>query len=1010
MKQQQLKHILLFSILSLLFCSTLFAQVFPGDYVSRVWTAADGLPGNTITDIIQNDKGYIYIGTYDGLVKFDGFEFSILNKNTLPNFNCVSARSVFEDSKGVLWVGSNDEGVARIKDDTITMYTVEEGLPNNSVRDIVEDKNGNIWVGTAAGIVYIDPNGVIQIPAGLDENEDRKVLVVSLYCDTAGRIWLLSSKDGGLYCYSGGEFKRNQSLDFLGSYFPTAIGQDMTGAFWVGLAQKGLVRVDDGQVQPVVTNTAMDNSTINDIFLDKSGSLWFGTEIGATLFRDGNYYHYSEKMGLTNNNVKRILEDREGNIWLATDRGGVEKMSMGKFRTQTLPATVNCIAEGKDSLVWVGTDEGLFCFDRNVQIENELTRKCQDIRIRDVSITENGDVVVSAYAKLGQIRSSKKGIVNWTTKEGLAGNKVRVGIETSDKNIYVGTTTGLSVISPNGSIKNYTQAEGLNNDYIMCIYEDNTGKIWIGTDGGGINIMKNGEIVSSMTSQNGLAGNIIFKISQDKVGDIWICTGTGISRYRQGNFFNYTAAEGLGTDSVFQILSDYTDMMWMTSNKGISMVPLSDMDEVMNGTRQVLDPKFFNKNDGLRSGGITSTSLSMCDSLGRLWFTLIDGYAIYDPVKVKSNSTLPLVNIESVVIDDLKINNPNNNLSIIVAPGTKRIEVKYTGLSFISSEMIRFKYMLQGFDNKYSEPSASRVASFTNLKPGKYTLNVMASNSDGVWCNSPATVTFIQKPFFYQRILFWIIIAILVFAILFLAIRMREKTMMETQLRLETMVQVKTVDLEIEKDKSEHLLRNILPGPIAERLKEQQGDKTIADCFDEASVLFLDIVGFTDITSKESPEKIVNALNKLFSLFDVRAEETGVEKIKTIGDSYMAACGIPNADPDHAVSILKFAFGLYDDLKEYNKTAIIPFKVRIGINSGTVIAGVIGKNKFIYDMWGDTVNVASRMESLCNPGEILVTESVKVKADKKFSFSEEIQKDVKGKGLMKTYIVKGFLE
>ena len=133
--------------------NSIFAQVFPDDYVSRVWTAADGLPGNTITDIIQDHNGYIYIGTYEGLVRFDGIDFEIMNRNTVEGFGVLAVRSIYEDN---LWVGSNDEGLARISPDGIKMFDVKNGLPNNSVRDIIEDHDGNIWVGTADGVVYID--------------------------------------------------------------------------------------------------------------------------------------------------------------------------------------------------------------------------------------------------------------------------------------------------------------------------------------------------------------------------------------------------------------------------------------------------------------------------------------------------------------------------------------------------------------------------------------------------------------------------------------------------------------------------------------------------------------------------------------------------------------------------------------------------------------------------------------------------------------------------------------
>ena len=513
---------------------------------------------------------------------------------------------------------------------------------------------------------------------------------------------------------------------------------------------------------------------------------------------------------------------------------------------------------------------------------------------------------------------------------------------------------------------------------------------------------KDNQFVKSFTTNSGLAGNVIFKITQDKNKNFWICTGTGISRFDGSEFFNFNYQSGLGTDAVFQILVDYTDTVWMTSNKGISTVSLEDMNDLALGKIDSIDPKFFNQNDGLPSGGINSTSLSMIDSLGRIWFTLIDGCAVYDPVKVKSNSTLPLVHIEKIKIDD---RTHSSDVGLVIIPaGTKRIDIKYTGLSFISSEMVRFKYQLIGFEEEYSAITSDRSVSYTNLSPGTYVFSVMASNSDGLWCETPAKIEIQQLPFYYQTAWFWIIITVLLFVLLVLFIRVRENHLMAEQLRLETMVQIKTIDLEIEKDNSDRLLKNILPEPIAQRLKTSV-NKTIADKFENVAVLFADIVEFTELADDFSPEEIVESLNSLFSRFDEKAKLCGIEKIKTIGDAYMAVCGLPEPTEDYATKIVNFAQIMYDELAEYNKTARTPFEIRIGINCGPVVAGVIGKSKFIYDLWGDTVNVASRMEALCPKGEILITENVKEACGDKITIETVREFEVKGKGVMTVYTV-----
>ncbi len=220
------------------------------------------------------------------------------------------------------------------------------------------------------------------------------------------------------------------------------------------------------------------------------------------------------------------------------------------------------------------------------------------------------------------------------------------------------------------------------------------------------------------------------------------------------------------------------------------------------------------------------------------------------------------------------------------------------------------------------------------------------------------------------------------------------------QKELEQTVDERTRELRIANKKAENLLLNILPKEIAMELAEHPG-KTISKRYPNATVLFTDIVGFTRMSSKMTAEQTVLMLNKMTTLFDQRAEREGIEKIKTIGDAYMAACGLNElSENDGAKKICRFAKGLLQDVESFNKAYKCKVKIRIGINTGALVAGVIGKTKFIYDIWGDTVNVASRMESTGEPMKIHVSEETYNQTKDSFSYSEALQVEVKGKGLM----------
>jgi class 3 adenylate cyclase len=210
--------------------------------------------------------------------------------------------------------------------------------------------------------------------------------------------------------------------------------------------------------------------------------------------------------------------------------------------------------------------------------------------------------------------------------------------------------------------------------------------------------------------------------------------------------------------------------------------------------------------------------------------------------------------------------------------------------------------------------------------------------------------------------------------------------------------------LAAEHERSERLLLNILPAPISARLKGS--DKLIADSFAEVTVLFADIVGFTELSQALSPERLVEMLNHIFAAFDDLAERLHLEKIKTIGDCYMVAAGVPDARADHTEAIARMALGMREELERVNRLTGQSLRIRIGIHSGPVVAGVIGKRKFIYDMWGDTVNTASRMESSGVPQEIQVTRRVYDQLVGKFDLEARGTIAVKGKGEMETYLLK----
>ena len=1017
--EKNMKKIFLSFFISIFIVLSLFSQsaakgnvdqAFLNDYVCRNWTTSEGLPGMTVTAILQDKKGYIYFGTYDGLVRFDGVEFVNFNRTLDSKYDFTAVRSIFQDSKENIWVGHNDEGVTCFKKNgEIIKYTTKDGLPHNSVRAICEDLEHNIWFGTVSGVCYFSESHEFIVPEGFSDSALDVIQVSKLYCDTAGRIWISTAVENGLFVYSNKKIERFTGITKIKNPSVNEVTQDKTGAFWFGVAPHYAVRIKD--TEETVYNIGHDHTegtVVNGIMQDTNGNYWFAGDSGITIIHNGNYTYYDKRNGIADDYINEIFQDREGNIWLAYNRGGIEKMSQGKFRTIDLPIAVNVICEDKGrNVTWLGADDGLYCYKDNQFKENKITDVFKGVRIRDINLTKDGELLVSCYSSLSFVRISAQDEISlMTVEDGLVGSKCRVAIQTSSGDYYIGTTQGLTVIEMgSGKITQITRAEGLENEFIMAIFEDKAGQIWVGTDGGGVFVLQNKKIVNHFTSSEGLAGNVIFKISYLIDDELWITTGTGVSKYNAENesFSNLNAASGFGVDGIFQMLCDYTQTVWMTSNKGVISASLSEMEEVVSGKKDRFNVKVYGNSDGLITGGVTATSVSMYDSFGRVWFTLIDGFAIYDPVKSGKNQHAPEIEIQEYAIDNVKYDFTGED--IILSPSAKRLSIKFTGLSFISSEQINFCYKLNGFEDDYSQWSNLRNISYTNLKPGTYEFFVKSRNADEVESELLVPIKIIKKPYIWQLAWFWIMNGIIVVSFVALIIWLKLCSMKRYQKELEKKVEERTHDLKLEKEKSESLLLNILPADVAKELTDHPS-QTIAKKFMNVTVLFTDIVGFTKMSEKMSAEELVTILNKMISLFDMRARQEGIEKIKTIGDAYMAATGFDDrTDNSAALRMVHFANGLLDDVYRFNETSPVKIQIRIGINTGNLVAGVIGSLKFIYDIWGDTVNVASRMESTGEPMKIHVTEATYQQTKEKFNYSEGIDVDVKGKGLMKTYFV-----
>jgi class 3 adenylate cyclase/ligand-binding sensor domain-containing protein len=557
----------------------------------------------------------------------------------------------------------------------------------------------------------------------------------------------------------------------------------------------------------------------------------------------------------------------------------------------------------------------------------------------------------------------------------------------------------------------------------------------------------------------------LFGLHFDKKGALWIGTqGAGLSRFdpKTQIFRTYTEADGLPNSVVYGALEDDNGNLWCSTNKGITRVSAGTQTQAQKSSQKpVLAFRNFDVRDGLQSDEFNSGAIYKGSS-GRMYFGGVAGFNEFFPDDAQDNTAAPPVFITAFKIfnEEFPVAAPaadgsaNDSLSeipsVFLSHNDNYFSFEFAALNYLLPEKNTYSYMLEGLDVRWVNAGTKREASYTNLSEGEYIFRVRAANNDGVWNSKGTAMRVVISPPWWRSWWFRVVSVLLGVGLVYMLYRIRTRALKEIAYRLERDVQARTLEIsernaqlsganeeiqrqlslldeqtraielantelqdknmEIERarEQSDALLLNVLPVPIAERLKA--GEQNIADCFDDVTVLFADIVGFTQLATRQSAGELVQLLNRVFSAFDIFSEQYGLEKIKTIGDAYMIVGGVPQPSPDphhHVVAVARMALEMLQTVELLSKTTSHPLAIRIGVQTGTVVAGVIGQKKFAYDLWGDAVNTASRMESHGVSGKIHVTEEVYLALRDEFVFEERGEVDIKGKGVMRTWFLIG---
>ena len=736
--------------------------------------------------IAQTGDGYLWLGTEEGLARFDGVNFTIFDLSNTPEIKSNVILALYVDKEDNLWIGTND-GLDRFKNGKFTSFTTREGLSNNVVRGMCEDKEGTLWIATDGGGLNAFKNGKFTAYTTKDGLSGNKVMTV--YGDREGNLWIGTYEGAGLSKFKDGKFTTFTKKDGLTDPTVWTIHEDQAGNLWAG-AGNGLNKFTDGKF---TSFTVRDG--LKSVYEDRDGNLWVGTFGGGLKrFKDGRFSSFPTKDGLTNHIVRTIYEDKEGSLWIGTDGGGLNRLRNGKFTTFTTKESLSNdlvwpIYGARDGSLWIGTfggglnhlsDDKFTSFTRKEGLASDFV----------LSLYEDSQGSLWIGTLEGGLNRFKDGnFTTFTERNGLSNNYVFSITEDKQGTLWLGTSHGELNRFRDGKFTSYVVDEGRSN--VFVVHEDRQSRLWVGTTYG-LNIFSN-EQFTPVTPRTGSLNDVVRAIYEDKDGVLWIAGGTGLSRFKDGKLTSFATKGGILNSAAFAILEDDSNNLWITSHKGIFRVGKNQLNDFADGKTDSLIPQVFLTADGLRSNECNPGSpAGFRTKDGRLWFATVKGVSTIDPNNISLNILPPPVAIEKASIDE-KYFNPREKVE--VAPGEGDLEFQFTALSFVAPLKVRFKYKLEGFDRDWVDAGTARTAHYTNIPPGTYRFRVMACNNDGIWNEAGASFQFYLRPHFYQTYWFYALIA-LGFVLVGLTLHLlRVRTLENRKTELETLVEGRTRDL-----------------------------------------------------------------------------------------------------------------------------------------------------------------------------------------------------------------------